>query len=166
MSAAGPAREARICGIVGDAGDSVCVRAPEHTGDCEMRAAFNLSFRRHDPLGAKVGPTASPAFTSRGFTFGHPAEAGQSAEGALSKIAEYCDELKALLRQKCKSYGNSALDPMRLLSRADATEQLRVRADDKLSRLRQDPNDREAILDLAGYLVLLLIAIDEEPRCA
>ena len=64
-----------------------------------------------------------------------------------------------LLKEKNLKYGNSALDPMRVFSKASPEEQLLVRIDDKLSRMRnQKPNeDEDVVLDLVGYLVLLLM---------
>ena len=50
-------------------------------------------------------------------------------------IATVCDEIKAMLLEKNLSYGNSALAPLRIFSRADPVEQLNVRIDDKLSRI-------------------------------
>lgn len=50
-------------------------------------------------------------------------------------IAEECDMLKSLLIEKQRAYGNSATDPIRLFSKASPDEQIRVRIDDKLSRL-------------------------------
>lgn len=76
-------------------------------------------------------------------------------------IAEECDSLKALLLEKNRAYGSSALDPIRVFSRADPIEQIRVRIDDKLSRIqRADPNalGEDAVFDLLGYLVLLRVA--------
>lgn len=75
-------------------------------------------------------------------------------------LAAELNEVFVLLCEKNKAYGNSALDPVRVFSRASATEQLRVRIDDKLSRLqRGDPNDNEDTkLDLVGYLLLLRLA--------
>jgi hypothetical protein len=73
-------------------------------------------------------------------------------------IACACEELCAMLIKKNQSYGNSALDPLRLFSKASAREQLLVRIDDKLSRVEcggEFPGD-DTIVDLAGYLVLLL----------
>jgi hypothetical protein len=43
--------------------------------------------------------------------------------------------LCAMLLEKNAKYGNSALEPIRCFSRADPVEQIRVRLDDKLSRL-------------------------------
>lgn len=56
-------------------------------------------------------------------------------------------------------YGNSALDPVRVFSKVSSVEQLLVRIDDKLSRLKRGTPDGEDIeRDLLGYLVLLRIA--------
>lgn len=75
-------------------------------------------------------------------------------------IADECGKLCAFLIEKNKEYGNSALEPMRVFSKAPVNEQLKVRADDKLARiLRGDANleDEDVLKDLAGYLVLMLV---------
>jgi hypothetical protein len=77
------------------------------------------------------------------------------------QISAECDAIKALLLEKNRAYGNSALDPVRIFSRSDATEQLLVRIDDKLSRIMRASADElgeDTIQDLIGYLVLLRIA--------
>ena len=75
-------------------------------------------------------------------------------------IAAVCDEIKEMLLAKNKAYGNSALAPLRIFSRADTVEQLNVRIDDKLSRIARGSefagDDTE--LDLIGYLVLRRVA--------
>ncbi len=77
------------------------------------------------------------------------------------RIASACERIEALLLEKNEAYGDSALNPVRVFSKADAVEQLRVRIDDKLSRLmRGNPAGEDVILDLIGYLVLLLIATE------
>jgi len=74
-------------------------------------------------------------------------------------ISEECDALKVMLIEKSKAYGSSWRDPLRVFSRADPVEQLRVRIDDKLSRLmRGSAAGEDVVLDLLGYLVLLRIA--------
>lgn len=75
-------------------------------------------------------------------------------------IADVCDEVKALLLEKNRKYGNSALQPMRVFSRADPIEQINVRLDDKLSRLltAQADDEEDAEFDLLGYLVLKRVA--------
>ena len=77
-----------------------------------------------------------------------------------SEISDICEEIKELLIIKNRSYGNSALDPVRIFSKSDNREQLRVRIDDKLSRFARGgeyPGDND-IDDLIGYLVLLKVA--------
>jgi hypothetical protein len=71
--------------------------------------------------------------------------------------------IEAMLIEKNRKYGNSALEPVRIFSRADTAEQIRVRIDDKLSRIRTqaDDDDEDAYMDLAGYLVLYLMARGE-----
>jgi len=54
---------------------------------------------------------------------------------AQELISAECREVERLLLAKNAAYGNSALQPVRIFSKADAVEQLRVRIDDKLSRL-------------------------------
>ena len=75
-------------------------------------------------------------------------------------IATTCDEIKEMLLAKNRKYGNSALEPVRIFSKASAAEQILVRLDDKLSRLRsqQADEDEDVISDLIGYLILLKIS--------
>jgi hypothetical protein len=76
------------------------------------------------------------------------------------RISDELQQIETFLHDKNDAYGNSALDPVRVFSRTDTAEQLRVRIDDKLSRLmrgREYPGD-DTVLDLVGYLVLLRIA--------
>ena len=75
-------------------------------------------------------------------------------------IAVACDELKEILLIKNRRYGDAALSPLRIFSKADTVEQLKCRLDDKLSRLanQQNDEDEDVILDLLGYLILLRIA--------
>ena len=74
-------------------------------------------------------------------------------------IADECDAIAHMLQEKNAAYGNSALDPVRVFSRADPIEQIKVRIDDKLSRLARGADCGEDVeLDLIGYLILLRIA--------
>jgi hypothetical protein len=74
-------------------------------------------------------------------------------------IAEECDAVKSLLLEKNRAYGSSALDPVRVFSRASTDEQIRVRLDDKLSRLKRgDAAGEDVELDLLGYLILLRVS--------
>jgi len=81
-------------------------------------------------------------------------------------IAAVCNEIKELLLEKNRRYGDAALNPVRIFSKADSVSQLQVRMDDKLSRIRtSDPEDTEdAYLDLLGYLVLFRVAKMQQRR--
>ena len=77
-------------------------------------------------------------------------------------IAKVCDEVKELLLEKNAKYGDSALNPVRILSNSPPTEQILVRIDDKLNRIKQGgiiEDDEDVVLDLIGYFVLLKVAL-------
>ena len=72
-------------------------------------------------------------------------------------IATVCGEIRDLLVEKNKAYGNSAIEPMRVFSKASPLEQINVRLDDKLSRIAKGDanyNDEDVEKDIIGYLVL------------
>ncbi len=77
-------------------------------------------------------------------------------------IEEECRAIGLLLISKNKDYNNTALAPVPLLSKLDAEERLKVRIDDKLTRLihlldKETPNFEsieDNIGDLNGYLIL------------
>ena len=74
-----------------------------------------------------------------------------------------CSALAEMLIAKNRSYGDSALNPLRVFSRSDAIEQIKVRIDDKLSRVsRGSEIGEDTVFDLLGYLVLLRLAIRGE----
>lgn len=81
-------------------------------------------------------------------------------------ITEVCDEIRELLLEKNRRYGDSALNPVRIFSKANPLEQIRVRLDDKLSRLASasEDEDEDVFLDLIGYLVLYRVAQRREAR--
>jgi hypothetical protein len=73
-------------------------------------------------------------------------------------IETTCDEIKRILVEKNRAYGDSATNPVRIFSNADPREQLLVRLDDKLSRIaRGSALGEYVVLDLIGYLVLLRV---------
>lgn len=81
-------------------------------------------------------------------------------------IAKVCDDIKELLLTKNAKYGDSALEPVRVFSNATPLEQILVRIDDKLSRIKSGAGllatDEDVIMDLIGYLVLLKIALSRK----
>jgi len=79
------------------------------------------------------------------------------------QIALVCDEIKQLLLSKNAKYGDSALNPVGVFSKASPVEQILVRIDDKLSRIQSGAgllaSDEDVLNDLIGYLILLKIAL-------
>ena len=78
-------------------------------------------------------------------------------------IQEECRRISSMLISKNKSYGNSILDPVRVFSKSNTIEQIKVRIDDKLSRIERGSEfvGDDTLDDLIGYLVLLSIAQKE-----
>ena len=65
----------------------------------------------------------------------------------------------ALLKHKNEKYGDSALNPTLIFSKADASDGILIRLDDKMSRIMNSDELRQNdIWDVMGYLVLLSIS--------
>ena len=81
-------------------------------------------------------------------------------------IKRICDEVRDLLLEKNRKYGDSALEPVRVMSQSTPVEQILVRIDDKLSRISRGTglvgDDEDVITDLIGYFVLLKIALQRQ----
>jgi hypothetical protein len=77
-------------------------------------------------------------------------------------LREVCDNIRDFLLDKNAQYGDSAIHPVRIFSKASPIEQLYVRIDDKLSRIEKGDerieSDDDVIDDLIGYFILLKIA--------
>lgn len=77
------------------------------------------------------------------------------------QIQSMGQEIIDMLLKKNIQYGNSVLSPKRIFSKADTSEQIKVRIDDKLNRLISGDDsiesDEDVIFDLIGYLILLLV---------
>ena len=80
------------------------------------------------------------------------------------QVKNLANSIADMLIEKNKSYGNSALEPVRIFSKADSIEQICVRIDDKLSRIKNGCNfaNEDTINDLIGYLFLLKIKLGEQ----
>lgn len=87
----------------------------------------------------------------------------QTITAIQQAIIDECDRIKEMLLEKNRSYGNSALDPVRIFSKASVDEQIKVRLDDKLSRMaRGNDYGEDVTQDIIGYLVLLRISQKEQ----
>jgi len=71
-------------------------------------------------------------------------------------ISDICDEIKKILINKNKAYGNSVFEPVKIFSKTNTEEQINVRIDDKLSRLMKgsEYQGEDTETDLIGYLIL------------
>jgi hypothetical protein len=79
------------------------------------------------------------------------------------KIMTACLEMMEMLIKKNVSYGDSAISPVRIFAQSDSIEQIKIRIDDKINRVKNNQGfagDND-IDDLIGYLILLKIAIDK-----
>lgn len=84
----------------------------------------------------------------------------EKQEQFIKDLDTVLGNIRELLIEKNRKYGDSALSPSRIFSRASSKEQLKVRIDDKLTRIaNQEPDeDEDCIEDLTGYLVIYKIA--------
>ena len=82
-------------------------------------------------------------------------------------IMAECSNIARMLCDKNRRYGDSAINPVRIFSRADPLAGIDIRLDDKLSRIkhRQDDDDEDPELDLIGYLILKRVARHYHQPC-
>lgn len=86
-------------------------------------------------------------------------------ESSQGKIIRHTDELKRVLVEKNIAYGNSALQGVGVFSKLSSVEALCCRLDDKLGRIKNSGiNDEteDTLMDVAGYIILLQIALETE----
>ncbi len=82
---------------------------------------------------------------------------------AGTEILFQCIQIANMLLEKNIAYGNSALNPIQIFAKIPTGDQINVRIDDKLNRIKNGssyPGDND-LLDLVGYIVLKLI----DQRC-
>jgi len=69
-----------------------------------------------------------------------------------------------MLISKNKAYGSSALEPLNIFSKGKPSDSLCARIDDKLARIKNvgiSDKTEDTVFDLIGYLILLMISIEE-----
>lgn len=90
--------------------------------------------------------------------FGKVEEEDSEAPATDFEIAlrKEIEDVYQLLCDKNRKYGNSVIEPVRVFSKASPLEQIRVRMDDKISRLMsaQVDDNEDAKFDLLGYLLI------------
>lgn len=79
-----------------------------------------------------------------------------TVEQVRSLITAECSEIAKMLIDKNRKYGNSVFSPLKVFSKLDPEERIKVRLDDKISRIvsGQEDEDEDVDLDIIGYLIL------------
>ena len=83
------------------------------------------------------------------------------------QIKGLCNAMRDLLLEKNLRYGNAALSPLKIFSRNDASNSIKVRLDDKLNRIKNRPDDdpkANDVCDVIGYCFLLLMSMGVTPE--
>ena len=137
---------------------SVCLspgRSVEEFIQCMTSGGWAFKLRREDMT--QIESATCPVCAAKSERADGVITAPQST---ADLIASECDAIKEMLLSKNRKYGDSAIKPKRVFSKASAVEQILVRIDDKLSRIESAQNDEDEDVekDLIGYLVLLRVA--------
>lgn len=75
------------------------------------------------------------------------------------QITQLTNAMQTVLLEKNKRYGNSALEPLNTFSKLSNSDSIKIRLDDKLSRIKNSDEPRtNDVCDLIGYCFLLLIS--------
>lgn len=83
----------------------------------------------------------------------------ETVPSVRDRVWLFAGAMTAFLAEKNRRYGDSALNPARVFSRAEPAEGILIRLDDKLGRIRNtDSLRKNDIIDMLGYLVLLWLA--------
>ena len=83
-------------------------------------------------------------------------------EELIEKVVE---EVKELLLEKNRNYGDAAINPSNVFSNGDPLESLGARIDDKLMRIKNvgiNNDTEDTLMDLIGYLILYKVAMIKE----
>tara|TARA_R110002074_G_scaffold104413_2_gene225449 strand:+ start:3638 stop:4048 length:411 start_codon:yes stop_codon:yes gene_type:complete len=83
-------------------------------------------------------------------------------ETTIEEAHEVLDTLKALLAEKNKAYGDSALSDINLFCDLSSLQLLQGQIEHKLRRLKNlgvDGDTEDTLMDLMGYLTLFMVAV-------
>lgn len=71
------------------------------------------------------------------------------------QLSTFLNSFEKLLMAKNKAYGNSALEPMNVFSKASSAEVISQQIDHKISRIKNSEEPvKNDVIDLMGYLTL------------
>jgi hypothetical protein len=82
------------------------------------------------------------------------------------EIDSACNQIKWLLLKKNISYGNSFQSPISIFSKSSKEDQILVRIDDKINRIKSGSEyiGDDTLIDLIGYLILLLVLREQNKQ--
>lgn len=89
------------------------------------------------------------------------------ADKSIRDAHQILDELKALLSEKNKAYGNSALSDVNLFCDLSSIQLLQGQIEHKLRRLKTvgfGSDAEDTLMDLMGYLTLFMVAVRREAK--
>lgn len=76
------------------------------------------------------------------------------------RISKVLDKMKDVLLYKNQKYGDSALHPKKRFYKGDSTNSIKIRLDDKISRVENCDEIRiNDVADIIGYCTLLLVSM-------
>ena len=87
-----------------------------------------------------------------------------TTEELIEKVVE---EVKELLLEKNRDYGDSAISPSNVFSSGSAVDSICARIDDKLMRIQKvgvNDETEDTLSDLIGYLILYKVALIKEKK--
>jgi len=125
------------------------IKNPPNTDNISMSVPEGLSFNTAYTYDHTIPTELVPTIEVEEPTF----------ESELDAIT---NKITALLKEKNKAYGNTALNPTNIFSKLNATEAICARIDDKLARIsNRGINDEteDTVDDLIGYLLLLKMSM-------
>ncbi len=84
----------------------------------------------------------------------------------VTDLDQVLKNIRDLLVFKNKAYGNSVLEPKMIFSKLSAAERIKVRLDDKASRLAGGGADdgEDTVKDMLGYLILEQVYLLRQER--
>lgn len=148
-------------------GDKVRLKSQDWEDDYDLAVGTVVTITRIDGNIIYAGDAGSVGNVENGlYSDSYVSELVSVYEGIPfeQSVRRHTDRIANLLIEKNKAYGDSALNPIRVFSKADRMEQLYIRLDDKISRVQRGheyPGD-DTIQDIIGYCVLILIARENE----
>ena len=76
------------------------------------------------------------------------------------RIAQVFKSMMELVLEKNRRYGDSALSPKQIFSKLDSGESIKLRLDDKISRIMNNNGEvrKNDVADIMGYLALFSVS--------